>query len=54
MKDVDLAIEQAEDLSVSMWVYQAMRLDLKHGVFQGAQQDLSCIVQIIEEATRKV
>lgn len=54
MKDVDLAIEQGEDLGVPMWVCQAVRLVLKHGVFQGrAQQDLSRIVEIIEDGTRK-
>jgi 3-hydroxyisobutyrate dehydrogenase-like beta-hydroxyacid dehydrogenase len=53
MKDVDLAIEQGEALGVPMWVCQAARLVLKHGVFQGrAQQDMSRIVQIIESATR--
>jgi 2-hydroxy-3-oxopropionate reductase len=54
MKDVDLAIEQGEELGVPMWVSQAVRLVLKHGVFQGrAQQDLSRVVQIIEDGTRK-
>jgi 2-hydroxy-3-oxopropionate reductase len=54
MKDVDLAIEQGEELGVPMWVCQAVRLVLKHGVFQDrAQQDLSRIVQIIEDGTRK-
>ena len=54
MKDVDLAIEQGEELGVPMWVCQAVRLVLKHAVFQGrAQQDLSRIVQIIEDGTRK-
>lgn len=54
MKDVDLAIEQGENLGVPMWVCQAVRLVLKHGVFQGrGQQDLSRIVQIIEDGTRK-
>ena len=54
MKDVDLAIAQGEELGVPMWVCQAVRLVLKHGVFQGrAQQDLSRIVQIIEDGTRK-
>ena len=54
MKDVDLAIEQGEELGVPMWVSQAVRLVLKHGVFQGrAQQDMSRIVQIIEDGTRK-
>ncbi len=54
MKDVDLAIEQGEELGVPMWVSQAVRLVLKHGVFQGrAQQDLSRIVEIIEDGTRK-
>lgn len=54
VKDVDLAIEQGEELGVPMWVCQAARLVLKHGVFQGrAQQDLSRIVQVIENGTRK-
>ena len=54
MKDVDLAIEQGEDLGVPMWVSQTVRLVLKHGVFQGrAQQDMSRIVEIIEDGTRK-
>ena len=53
MKDVDLAIAQGEELGVPMWVCQAVRLVLKHSVFQGrAQQDLSRIVQIIEDGTR--
>ena len=53
MKDVDLAIAQGEELGVPMWVFQAVRLVLKHGVFQGrAQQDLSRIVQIVEDGTR--
>lgn len=50
MKDVDLAIEQGEEVGVPMWVCQAARLVLKHGVFQGrAQQDLSRTVEMIEE-----
>ena len=54
MKDVDLAIEQGEELGVPMWVSQAVRLVLKHGVFQGrAQQDMSRVVEIIEHGTRK-
>ncbi len=54
MKDVNLAIEQGEELGVPMWVSQAVRLVLKHGVFQGrAQQDMSRVVEIIEEGTRK-
>lgn len=53
MKDVDLAIEQGEDLGVPMWVCQAARLVLKHGVFQGrAQQDLSRAIEIIEDGAR--
>jgi 3-hydroxyisobutyrate dehydrogenase-like beta-hydroxyacid dehydrogenase len=53
MKDVDLAIAQGEELGVPMWVCQAVRLVLKHDVFQGrAQQDLSRIVQIVEDGTR--
>ncbi len=54
MKDVDLAVEQGEALGVPMWVCQAARLVLKHGVFQGrAQQDLSRVVQIVEEGARR-
>lgn len=54
MKDVDLAIEQGEELGVPMWVCQAARLVLKHGVYQGrASHDLSRIVQIIEDGTLK-
>jgi 3-hydroxyisobutyrate dehydrogenase-like beta-hydroxyacid dehydrogenase len=54
MKDVDLAIAQGEELGVPMWVCQAVRLVLKHGVYQGrSQHDLSRIVQIVEDGTRK-
>ena len=54
MKDIDLAIAQGEELGVPMWVSQAVRLVLKHGVFQGrAQQDMSRVVQIIEDGARK-
>ena len=54
MKDIDLAIAQGEELGVPMWVSQAVRLVLKHGVFQGrAQHDMSRVVQIIEDGTRK-
>ena len=36
-----------------MWVCQAARLVLMHGVFQGrARQDLSRVVQIIEDGAR--
>jgi 3-hydroxyisobutyrate dehydrogenase-like beta-hydroxyacid dehydrogenase len=53
-KDVDLAIEQGEALGVPMWVCQAARLVVKHGIFQGrARDDVSRIVQIIEEGARK-
>ena len=45
---------EGEELGVPMWVSQAVRLVLKHGIFQGrAQQDMSRIVQIIEDGTRK-
>jgi 2-hydroxy-3-oxopropionate reductase len=55
VKDVDLAIEQGEDLGVPMWVCQAARLVLKHGVFQGrSQQDLSRTIEIIESGTQKM
>lgn len=54
MKDVDLAIELGEDLGVPMWVSQAVRLVLKHGVYQGrAEQDMSRVVEIIADGTRK-
>jgi 3-hydroxyisobutyrate dehydrogenase-like beta-hydroxyacid dehydrogenase len=54
MKDVDLAIEQGEALGVPMWVCQAARLVVKHGVFQGRDgHDVSRIVQIIEDGARK-
>lgn len=54
MKDVDLAIEQGEELGVPMWVCQAVRLVLKHGLYQGrGSQDLSRAIEIIEEGTRK-
>jgi 2-hydroxy-3-oxopropionate reductase len=54
VKDVDLAIEQGEALGVPMWVCQAARLVLKHGVFQGrAQQDISRVAQIIEDGARR-
>lgn len=54
MKDVDLAIEQGEELGVPMWVCQAVRLVLKHGVYQGrGSQDLSRAIEVIEEGTRK-
>ena len=53
MKDVDLAIALGEELGVPMWVCQAVRLVFKHGVFQGrAQQDMSRVVQIVEDGTR--
>jgi 2-hydroxy-3-oxopropionate reductase len=53
MKDVDLAIEQGEALGVPMWVCQAARLVLKHIVFQGhAQQDMSCVAQLVATATQ--
>lgn len=53
MKDVNLAIQQGEALGVPMWVCQAARLVMQHGVFQGrAAQDLSRIVEIVREGTR--
>ena len=55
MKDVDLAIEQGEELGVPMWVCQAARLVLKHGIYQGrAQQDMSRVAEIVEDGARKV
>ena len=53
MKDVNLAIQQGEALGVPMWVCQAARLVMQHGVFQGrAGQDLSRIVEIVREGTK--
>jgi 2-hydroxy-3-oxopropionate reductase len=54
MKDVNLAIQQGEALGVPMWVCQAARLVMQHGVFQGrAAQDLSRIVEIVREGAKK-
>jgi 3-hydroxyisobutyrate dehydrogenase-like beta-hydroxyacid dehydrogenase len=54
VKDVDLAVAQGEALGIPMWVCQAARLVLKHGIFQGrGSHDMSRIVEIIEEGTRK-
>lgn len=54
MKDVDLAIAQGEALGVPMWVCQAARLVLQHGVFQGrGPQDLAQVVHIVEDAARR-
>ncbi len=53
MKDVNLAIQQGEALGVPMWVCQAARLVMQHGVFQGrAGQDLSRIVEIVRAGTK--
>lgn len=53
MKDVNLAIQQGEALGVPMWVCQAARLVMQHGVFQGrAGQDLSRIVEIVREGAK--
>ena len=55
MKDVDLAVAQGEALGIPMWVCQAARLVLKHGMFQGrAQHDVSRVVQIVEDGARSV
>ncbi|MFV0296279.1 MAG: NAD(P)-dependent oxidoreductase [Hyphomicrobiaceae bacterium] len=54
MKDMELAIQEGETLGVPMWVCQAARLVLKHGVFQGrGQQDSSRVGEIIEDGTAK-
>ena len=54
MKDVDLAIAQGEELVFPMLVCQAVRLVLKHSVFEGrAQQDMSRIVEVVEDGARK-
>ena len=53
LKDVDLAIEQGEALGVPMWVCQAARLVLKHGIYQGrAQQDMWRVAEMIEDGAR--
>jgi 3-hydroxyisobutyrate dehydrogenase-like beta-hydroxyacid dehydrogenase len=55
MKDVDLAVEQGEELGIPMWVCQAARLVMKHGVFKGRDQhDLSRVVQIVGSAGVKI
>jgi 3-hydroxyisobutyrate dehydrogenase-like beta-hydroxyacid dehydrogenase len=49
MKDIDLAIAQGEELGVSMWVCQAVRLVFKHAIFAGsADDDLTSIVRFVE------
>lgn len=49
MKDIDLAIEQADELGVPMWVCQAARLVFRHAIFAGSSEDdLSTIVRYVE------
>lgn len=49
MKDIDLAIAQAEALGVPMWVCQAARLVCKHAMFEGtADNDISTLVHHVE------
>jgi 2-hydroxy-3-oxopropionate reductase len=49
MKDIDLAIEQADELGVPMWVCQAARLMFRHAIFAGSSDDdLSTIVRYVE------
>src|SRR5438046_975200 len=49
MKDIDLAIAQAEELGVPMWVCQAARLVYKHAMFEGAADaDISTLVRQVE------
>ncbi|HUB12252.1 MAG TPA: NAD(P)-dependent oxidoreductase [Acetobacteraceae bacterium] len=53
MKDIDLAIEQAEELGIPMWVCQAARLVFKHAVFAGSEnEDLSNVVKYVEQGAR--
>lgn len=53
-KDIDLAIQQGESLGIPMWVCQAARHVFKHAAFKGgAEQDLSRIVEFIEDGTRQ-
>jgi 3-hydroxyisobutyrate dehydrogenase-like beta-hydroxyacid dehydrogenase len=53
MKDIYLAIEQGEELGVPMWVCQAVRLVLKHAIYQGrGSQDLSRAIEIVEAGTK--
>lgn len=55
IKDIDLAIEEGEALGIPMWVCQAARLVVKHGVFQGrGPHDLSRIYEIITDGARPV
>ena len=44
---------KAKNSGVPMWVCQAVRLVLKHGVFQGrGRQDMSRVVEIVEDGAR--
>ena len=53
-KDIDLAIQQGESLGIPMWVCQAARHVYKHAAFKGgAEQDLSRILEFIEDGTRQ-
>ena len=49
VKDVDLAIEQADALGIPMWVCHAARLALKHAMFDGrGNEDITRFVETIE------
>lgn len=53
-KDIDLAISQGESLGIPMWVCQAARLVCQHAAFKGgAEQDLSRILEFVEDGTRQ-
>lgn len=54
IKDIDLAIQQGESLGIPMWVCQSARHVYKHAAFKsGAAQDLSRILEFIEDGTRE-
>ncbi|MGE0418643.1 MAG: NAD(P)-dependent oxidoreductase [Acetobacteraceae bacterium] len=49
MKDIDLALELAEELQIPMWICQTVRLFFKHAMFEGrGNDDISTIVQVVE------
>ena len=53
VKDVDLALELADELGIPMWVCQAARLVFKHAMFEGrGNDDISTIVQVIERGAK--
>jgi len=51
MKDIDLAIEQADTLGVPMWVCQAARMMFKQAMYKGMKdRDITEVVTLVEQA----